>query len=75
MNFENKLNELEEIVKKLENKDTSLEEGISLYSKGIELTKDCLEILNGGKERIRLLRQEMTDLFNGNDGNDENEQY
>lgn len=74
MNFEKKLEELEEIVKKLENKNTGFEEGIELYSQGIELTKDCLAILNSGKERIRLLRQEMTDLFSGNDNNYDNEQ-
>ena len=65
MDFEKKLNQLENIVKQLEDKNTSLEQGIELYTKGLELTKDCLSELNSGKERIKALQNEMNALFNG----------
>ena len=65
MKFEDKVKQLEEIVSKLEDKNLALEEGIDLYKEGLEITKQCLVELNGGKEKIKALQEEMTALFNG----------
>ena len=65
MEFEAKVKQLEEIVNKLEDKNLGLEEGIDLYKEGLEITKKCLVELNGGKEKIKALQEEMTALFNG----------
>ena len=65
MEFEAKVKHLEEIVNKLEDKNLGLEEGIDLYKEGLEITKQCLVELNGGKEKIKALQEEMTALFNG----------
>ena len=65
MKFEDKVKQLEEIVSKLEDKNLGLEEGIDLYKEGLEITKQCLVELNGGKEKIKALQEEMTALFNG----------
>ena len=65
MKFEDKVKQLEEIVNKLEDKNLGLEEGIDLYKEGLEITKQCLVELNGGKEKIKALQEEMTALFNG----------
>lgn len=65
MNFEEKIRQLEEIVSAMEDSSTSLSEGIDLYSQGIEITKECLAILNDGKERIKALQSEMSALFEG----------
>ena len=65
MEFEAKVKQLEEIVNKLEDKNLGLEEGIDLYKEGLEITKQCLVELNGGKEKIKALQEEMTALFNG----------
>ena len=46
MNFETAYSKLEEIVKKLEGQNVSLEESIALFNSGIELSKECLKFLN-----------------------------
>ena len=51
-NFEQYLHELEEIVKNLENKNTSLEDAVDSYTKGLEISKKCYEILNTKEELV-----------------------
>nr|WP_075982257.1 exodeoxyribonuclease VII small subunit [Bacillus massilionigeriensis] len=41
MTFEEAMDQLEEIVEKLEEGDVPLEEAISIYQKGMELSKFC----------------------------------
>ena len=62
MDFEKKLSELEAIVKKLEDKSVSLENGIALFSEGLALTKECLSSLSESKARITLIREELDKL-------------
>lgn len=54
-NLEQILEELEEIVKKMESKDTGLNENIKLYEKAVELTKAANELLAEYKGRITVL--------------------
>lgn len=49
--FEELMNELEDTVKKLENKDISLDEAVKNYTLGLELSKKCYEIL-GSNEKL-----------------------
>lgn len=51
-NFEEILSSLEETVKKLEDKNISLQEAVANYTKGLELSKKCYEILNKNEELI-----------------------
>lgn len=62
MNFETAYSKLEEIVKKLEGQNVSLEESIALFNSGIELSKECLKFLNESKGKIRLLTDELNNL-------------
>ena len=62
MTFEEMYVELENVTKKLDDKDVSLEESIALYNKGIELAKKCLESLNESKGKILLLTDELKKL-------------
>ena len=55
MALEQNLKELEDIAEKLECGGVSLDEGIKLYEKGIELTKKCLADLNAIKEEMAKL--------------------
>ena len=71
MTFEENVKKLEEIVNKMEDKNTSLSEGIDLYAEGIAVTNECLDYLNGGKEKIKKLQAEMNDLFSGADNGGE----
>jgi exodeoxyribonuclease VII small subunit len=51
-NFEEYLHELETIVKNLENKSISLENAVDNYTKGLEISKKCYEILNTKEELV-----------------------
>lgn len=50
--FEDKLNELEEIVKKLENGDIPLDDAINNFYKAMELAKDCNKTLETATKTI-----------------------
>ncbi len=56
--FEENLLELEAILRKLEDKNISLEDAVSGYTKGLELSKKCYEILNNSEA---LVVKKMTD--------------
>jgi len=60
-NFETKMNELQEIVEKMEDENTGLEEAISLYEKGLQLAQDLQKQLSSYQEKITKLQQEEQD--------------
>lgn len=62
MNFETTYAKLDEIVKKLESQNVSLEESIALFNNGIELSKQCLTYLNETKGKIKLLTDELNNI-------------
>ena len=45
LTFEQALEKLENVVKKLENKDISLDEAVKLYNEGLSLSKVCYDLL------------------------------
>ncbi len=51
-NFENSLLELENIIKKLESNEVSLEESIELFEKGIKLSGLCRKTLETAQNKI-----------------------
>ncbi len=53
--FEEALDELKGIVSKLEGGDLPLEEALSLFEKGIELTKLCNRKLDEAEKRVEIL--------------------
>lgn len=53
--FENKMQDLEKIVKDLEKGDLSLEESVKIFEKGMKISKECNEILEGAEKRITIL--------------------
>lgn len=52
LSFEESLNELEEIVTRLETGEVPLDDAIDEFKKAMELVKECDEKLNGAKEAI-----------------------
>lgn len=62
MEFEKKLNALEETARKLES-GVSLEEGISLYEQSLELTKECLKDLTDCKGKLTVIKKQMDALI------------
>ncbi|MBE0522828.1 MAG: exodeoxyribonuclease VII small subunit [Methanosarcinales archaeon] len=57
-NFETALAELEEIVKKIETGDLSLDENLELFERGISLTRLCSSKLEHARQRIEKLIDE-----------------
>lgn len=55
--FENKLNELEKIVSKLEGNEISLDEAIKLFEDGVKLSDDCRKILENAERKIKTLTE------------------
>jgi exodeoxyribonuclease VII small subunit len=53
--FETSLQDLEKIVRKLEDGDLSLEESLKLFEDGVKLSRDCQERLNQAERRIEVL--------------------
>lgn len=53
--FEEALQGLEDIVASIESGQVSLEESIQKYAEGIELIKQCRQILDSAEKKIQLL--------------------
>lgn len=62
MKYENNIKELESIVKKLSDEKMSVEEGLALYEKGIDLAKESLKELNTAKGKMEVLNKELAAL-------------
>ena len=55
MSFEESITKLEEIVKELEDENTSLEESMKKFEMGIKLSSNCLKRLNEAEGKIEEL--------------------
>lgn len=53
--FEQAIKELEEIAAKLENGDTTLDESLELFERGIKLSKSCQKMLDDAEKRVSVL--------------------
>ena len=56
--FEESLQELEAIVKQLEQGDVPLEEALAAFKKGITLSKQCQETLTKAEDALTKIMQE-----------------
>ncbi len=56
--FEEAMNQLAEIVSRLESGEISLDESIDLYEKGMKLSKQCAELLEKAEQKVRFLQEE-----------------
>ena len=52
MSFETAMNQLNEIVLKLESGEASLDESLKLFEKGTELASSCYDKLNKAEQKI-----------------------
>ncbi len=64
LSFEENLEKLETLVKKLESGENSLDEAVKLYQEGIELAKLCHEELKNAEETIVKMmdKEELVDF-------------
>lgn len=67
LNFENALKRLEEIAKKLEAEDLSLDDALKYFEEGMNLSKFCNEQLSYAENKVKMITKdtqikEMEDL-------------
>jgi exodeoxyribonuclease VII small subunit len=53
--FEKSLTRLEEVVKRLESTDLSLDEAMKLFEEGVKLSRDCQKQLEEAEGRVEIL--------------------
>lgn len=58
--FEESLDELEQIVGKLEEGDMALEESLALFERGVKLSRDCRDRLTKAERRIEVLMKDSS---------------
>ena len=58
LSFEESLNNLEEIVKKLETGEVPLDDAINEFNKAMKLAKDCGDKLNNAEEAVNKILSE-----------------
>lgn len=76
MQFENAMNQLEEVVKQLETGDVPLEDAIELYQKGMQLSAFCQQKLQHAEEQFMTMMNDQNEEqpFDGQGGDKQNEQ-
>lgn len=57
VDFEKSMQELEEIVAKLERGDLNLDESVAEFEKGMKISKECNKILENAEKKITILLQ------------------
>ena len=56
--FEQALNELEELVEKMEQGELSLEQAMADFQRGIELSRSCQETLKAAEQKVQILMEQ-----------------
>ena len=57
--FERSLARLEEVVRRLENANLSLDEAMKLFEEGVELSRDCQKQLEQAEGRVEILLKKV----------------
>ena len=57
-NFESSLEELERIVRDLEQGELTLEKSLELFEQGVKLSRECQDRLNQAERRIEILMRD-----------------
>ncbi len=63
MTFEQALSRLEEIVRKLESGEVSLDESIEIYQEGILLSKQCSDMLQEAEGKVLSIVNKEQDII------------
>ena len=57
VDFEKRLEELENLVDALESGGLSLEDSLKAFEKGVKITRECQEALREAEQKVQLLTQ------------------
>ena len=58
LSLEEKFDNLDEIIEKLEDKDISLDESFNIYAKGMELLKECNSDIDTIEKKVQVLNKD-----------------
>ncbi len=56
--FEKNLEQLTDVIQKMEQQDVGLEESLKLYEQGIKLTRKCQKIIDDAEKKIEQLMEQ-----------------
>ena len=65
-NFEESMKKLEEIVTELEKGELSLDESVSKFEEGINISKECNKMLESAEKKISILLENDGDIVEEN---------
>lgn len=57
--LEKELKELENIVRRLSAEELTLEEALELYTKGVEISKSCDELLEDARQKVEMGKMQL----------------
>ena len=66
MSYEEKMNELETIIQKLENGEVKFDEATELFEKGSQICKELYKTYDEAKGKITVIREELGMLLEEN---------
>ncbi|SEA45654.1 exodeoxyribonuclease VII small subunit [Microbulbifer marinus] len=73
--FEEALEELEQLVERLEAGDLPLEEALADFERGVKLTRECQQKLASAEQKVKVLMEESGTIrelpFDADEGNPE----
>lgn len=55
--FEKNLEQLTDVIQKMEQQDVGLEESLKLYEQGVQLTRKCQKIIDEAEKKIEQLME------------------
>lgn len=58
--FEKNLEQLTEVIQKMEQQDVGLEESLKLYEQGVQLTRKCQKIIDEAEKKIEQLMEKSS---------------
>ncbi len=62
IDFEERLQTLEELVEQMEDGELSLEESLKAFEQGIKLTRECQSALTAAEQKVQVLIEEQGQL-------------
>ena len=63
MDYEKQLNELEEIIQKLENGEIGFEEAVKMFERGSEICKCLTKTFDNAKGKVSIIREELMGIL------------
>lgn len=65
MNFSEKMNELDKILRELEGETISLEQSLAEFEKGVALVRECRAYLEEAKQKVMILSEDGGEMPSG----------